>query len=58
MKNQSHIIYEQDGDWFIAFCPEIPGANGMNKTKEECRDNLLEAIYLILKDRYEDSILC
>ena len=52
MKNQFHAIYEQDGDWFIAFCPEIPGANGMGKTKAECRENLLEAIDLILKDSY------
>ena len=56
MKNQFHAIYEQDGDWIIGYCPEIPGANGMGLTKEECRENLSSAIRLILEDRYEDSM--
>lgn len=56
MTNQFHAIFERDNDWFVAYCPEIPGANGMGKTKEECRQNLIEAIRLILQDRYEDSI--
>ncbi len=56
MKNQFHAYYEQDGDWFIAFCPEIPGANGMGKTKAECRENLLEAIDLILKEEDKYNI--
>ena len=56
MVNQFHAIFEQDGDWVIGFCPEIPGANGMGKTQEECRENLTDAIRLILLDRYEDSV--
>jgi predicted RNase H-like HicB family nuclease len=56
MVNQFHAIYERDGDWIVGYCPEIPGANGMGKTKEECRQNLIDAIKLILMDRYEDSI--
>lgn len=35
---------------------EIPGANGMGKTKEECLENLAEAIKLILEDRREDGL--
>jgi predicted RNase H-like HicB family nuclease len=56
MVNQFHAIFEQDGDWVIGFCPEIPGANGMGKTQEECKENLADAIRLILLDRYEDSV--
>jgi predicted RNase H-like HicB family nuclease len=56
MINQFHAIYERDGDWFVAFCPEIPEANGMGKTKAICLENLVDAIRLILQDRYEDSI--
>jgi len=56
MINQFHAIYECDGEWFVAFCPEIPEANGMGKTKSKCLENLIDAIRLILEDRYEDSI--
>ena len=51
MHNEFTAIIEKDGDWYIAYCAEIPGANGQGKTKEECLDNLREAIELILEDR-------
>ena len=35
---------------------EIPGANGQGKTKDEARENLAEAIELILEDRREDGL--
>jgi len=28
MWNEFTAIIERDGDWFIAYCPEVPGANG------------------------------
>ncbi len=46
----------QDEDWYIAYCAEIPGANGQGKTKEECLKSLSEAIQLILEDRRQDSL--
>jgi predicted RNase H-like HicB family nuclease len=51
-----HVRIEQDGEWFIGYCPEIPGANGQGRTAEECRANLSEAIALILEDRREDGL--
>ena len=51
MKNEFTAIIERDGEWYIAFCPEIPEANGQGKTKDEARENLAEAIGLILEDR-------
>ncbi len=48
MKNQFNAIIEKDGEWYIAYCPEIPGANGQGKTKKECLESLAEAIKLIL----------
>ncbi len=51
MRNEFTAIIERDGDWFIAFCPEIPGANGQGRNVEQCRENLAEAIALILEDR-------
>jgi len=56
MHNEFTAIVERDGDWFIACCPEIPGANGQGKTKDECLTNLSEAINLILEDRREDAL--
>ncbi|HTY22954.1 MAG TPA: type II toxin-antitoxin system HicB family antitoxin [Desulfomonilaceae bacterium] len=56
MHNEFTAIIEQDGDWYIAYCPEIPGANGQGRTIEECRRNLAEAIALILEDRREDAL--
>lgn len=56
MRNEFTAVFERDGDWFIAYCPEIPGANGQGKTKEEAKRNLSEAVALILEDRREDGL--
>jgi len=56
MRNEFTAIVERDGDWFVVYCPEIPGANGQAKTLEECRKNLAEAIALILDDRRQDAL--
>ncbi len=56
MRNEFTAILERDGDWYVAYCPEIPGANGQGRTKEEARTSLAEAIALILQDRREDSL--
>ncbi len=51
MSLEFNAVFERDGDWYIGYCLEIPGANGQGKTLEECRDSLREAINLILEDR-------
>ncbi len=56
MRNEFTAIIERDGEWFIAYCPEIPGANGQGRTREEARHSLGEAIALILTDRREDAL--
>ena len=56
MRNEFTAIIEQDGEWFIAYCPEVPGANGQGRTQEEARGSLAEAISLILTDRREDAL--
>ena len=56
MTNECTAIIERDGDWYIAYCPEIPGANGQGRTKDEARENLAEAIALILEDRREEGL--
>lgn len=56
MHNEFTAIIEKDGDWFISYCPEIPGANGQGRTREEARESLSEGIALILADRREDAL--
>ena len=56
MRNEFTMVIEQDGEWFIGYCPEIPGANGQGQTVEECREDLAAAIALILEDRREDGL--
>lgn len=56
MRNEFTAIIERDGEWFIAYCPEIPGANGQGRTKDEARQSLADAIALILEDRREDGL--
>ena len=56
MHNEFTAIVEQDESWFIAYCPEITGANGQGRTKEDALHNLTDAIALILKDRREDGL--
>jgi len=56
MHNEFTSIIEQDGEWFVAYSPEIPGANGQGRSAEDARQNLAEAIALILEDRREDGL--
>jgi predicted RNase H-like HicB family nuclease len=48
-----NAIYEEvDGGW-IGYVEELPGANTQGKTKEEVRENLKEAIQLIIEANRE-----
>ena len=55
MKGELTAIIEkapEGGYW--AICPEVPGANGQGETIEEAKENLREAVSLIMLDRTED----
>ncbi len=56
MRNEFTAVFERDGDWVVAYCPEVPGANGQGRSKDEARESLAEAIALILEDRREDGL--
>jgi predicted RNase H-like HicB family nuclease len=49
-------IYEMGNQYYIGYCPEVPGANGQGATLAECRESLREAIRLILEDRLEEGL--
>ena len=50
MVNRIHEIIERDEGWYLACCPEVPGANGQGRTLAECLDSLKAAMELILED--------
>ena len=56
MRNEFTAIIEQENDWFIAYCPEIPGANGQGRTKDDAKRSLADAIEVILEDRRQDGL--
>ena len=56
MRNDFTAIIEQDEGWFIAYSPEVPGANGQGRTKDEAIKSLAAAIELILDDRREEGL--
>ena len=48
-------VFQKSEDWWIAFVEELPGANAQGKTIDEARDNLREAVELILQANRELS---
>jgi predicted RNase H-like HicB family nuclease len=55
MKGELTAIIEKAPEGgFWAICPEVPGANGQGETVEEAKQNLKEAVALILEDRLAD----
>jgi predicted RNase H-like HicB family nuclease len=48
MENSFTAVFEKVDDWYIGYVQELPGANVQEKTLEEARESLREAIELIL----------
>jgi predicted RNase H-like HicB family nuclease len=48
-------VFARDGDWWIGFVEELPGANGQGRTLDEARASLKEAVSLILQANRELS---
>lgn len=46
---------QKDGDWYVAFCAEVPEANGQGRTEEECLASLRDAVLLLMEDRRADA---
>ncbi len=49
MKGQFTAVFQRRGKWYIGFVEEIPGANTQGRTLKEARENLREALALILE---------
>jgi predicted RNase H-like HicB family nuclease len=56
MRNKFTPVVERHGHWHIAYCPDIAGANGQDKTKTAALRSLRDAIALILEARRRDGL--
>ena len=55
LRNEFTAVVEWGEEWYIAFCPEMPAANGQGRTKEEAKQSLASAILMLLEDQRNDS---
>lgn len=42
-------VFERAGEWWLGYVEELPGANTQGKTLDEARENLPEAVQLIIE---------
>lgn len=49
MKQQFRAVYKKTGRWYSAWVEEIPGANTQGRTLKEARENLKEALALMIE---------
>jgi len=55
MEKFTALFERGDQGWWVATCPEVPGAITQGQTVEEARENLKDAIHLMLEDMREDA---
>ena len=48
------IFKKQSNGWYFAQCEQIPGAMTQGRTIEEAKENLKDAINLMLEDERDD----
>lgn len=53
MPNLTVVFERGEQGWWVATCPEIPGAVSQGKTMEEAREMLRDAIELLVEVRRE-----
>ena len=46
---QFTAMYKKEGRWYLGWVEEIPGVNTQGKTLEEVRENLQDALNLVLE---------
>ncbi|MBI2612115.1 type II toxin-antitoxin system HicB family antitoxin [Candidatus Gottesmanbacteria bacterium] len=49
LKRQFTAVYKKDGAWYLGWIEEIPGVNTQGKTLKEVKENLKDALRLILE---------
>ncbi len=56
MKKSFTAVFERDGDWWVGYVEEMPGANTQGKTIDEARENLKEALTLVIEANRELAV--
>jgi predicted RNase H-like HicB family nuclease len=53
------IVFEHDAGsgWIVASVPEVPGAHSQGRTRDEARENVIEALRGILELRFGEHAL-
>jgi predicted RNase H-like HicB family nuclease len=51
------IVFEEDDGWVVASVPEVPGAHSQGQTREEARENVIDALRGILALRFGEHAL-
>ena len=49
MAIQFTAVYKKSGKWYLGWVEEIPGVNTQGKTLKEAKENLKDALFLILE---------
>jgi predicted RNase H-like HicB family nuclease len=49
MSREFTAVFQKHGRWYVAYIEEIPGVNTQGRTMAEARENLKEALELILQ---------
>jgi predicted RNase H-like HicB family nuclease len=52
MSREFTAVFEKHGRWYIGYVEEIPGVNTQGRTLSEVRENLKEALQLILAENH------
>ena len=62
MNQQFTAIYKKEKKWYLGWIEEIPGVNTQGKTLKETKENLKEALFLILETNrllgYRKNLCC
>ena len=48
-KRQFTAVYKKSGKWYLGWIEEIPGVNTQGKTLKETKENLKDALLLIVE---------
>jgi predicted RNase H-like HicB family nuclease len=51
--NKFTAVFERDGDWWVGYVEELPGANTQGRTLDEERENLKEATAMVIEANRE-----
>jgi len=56
MRSSYTIVVVKSEDWYAGYVKELPGAHSQGKTVKEVKENLKEAIKMVLESNYRHFI--